>query len=65
MLVRSLVFLAVLALASVASAHPGHGTAGASWLAHWLEPVHVAPLLALGALAVVSLRRRARARRRA
>ena len=54
-------FVALLAFASPAAAHPGHGLGGGStsWLHYLTEPVHVAPwaLLALGALSFVRGRR--------
>ena len=54
-------FVALLALASPALAHPGHGLGGGStsWLHYLTEPVHVAPwvLLALGASSFVRGRR--------
>jgi hydrogenase/urease accessory protein HupE len=56
---------AALSIASTAAAHPGHGLDGGSshWLHYLSDPLHVAPLAAVGlALALAWRRRSARTR---
>ncbi|MDX1648451.1 MAG: hypothetical protein R3263_01230 [Myxococcota bacterium] len=63
MAVRSLLVASLVALASTAQAHPGHGAGGGSWsLGHLLgDPLHVgfALVVLVGTAGLLRARRRA------